>query len=241
LNDEGYLVWVGQGNNPGMGITNNLWETSLPASQAPWGVALTWGSPIVLRGNPNNPTDALIVPLGNALPDFRFAITQTFTFKKLTVYALLDAAIGQQVWNEGFHWAHLDFLSKDVDQIGKPVETAKPIGYYYRAGPPDGTGLGGFYDILGPNSFTVEDASYAKLREVAASYQVGRIAGVGDWSFSVSGRNLLTFTGYRGFDPETGIAGNNNDQAGQSRAINAVDAFVFPNLRTFTVRVATSF
>ncbi len=241
MNDEGFLVWVGAGNNPGMGITNNLWETTLPATQAPWGVALPWGSPIILRGNPNNQADALIVPLGNALPDFRFAITQTFTYKKLTLYALLDAAIGQQVWNEGFHWAHLDFLSKDVDQIGKPVETAKPIGYYYRAGPPDATGLGGFYDILGPNSFTVEDASYAKLREVAASYQVGRIAGVGDWSFSVSGRNLLTITGYRGFDPETGIAGNNNDQAGGSRAINAVDAFVFPNLRTFTVRLATSF
>lgn len=240
-NDEGYIVWVGAGNNPRQGITNNLWETRLPATQAPWGVAINWGSPIILRGNPNNQADALIVPLGNALPDFRFAITQTFTWKKLTLYGLLDAAIGHQVWNEGYHWAHLDFLSKDVDQIGKPVETAKPISYYYRAGPPDGTGLGGFYDILGPNSHTVENASYAKLRELSLAYRVGRIAGVGDWSVSVSGRNLFTITGYRGFDPEVGIAGNNNDQAGQSRAINAVDAFSFPNLRSFTVRLATSF
>lgn len=236
-NDEGYIVWVGQGNNPRQGVTNNLWETQLPGAQAPWGVSIGWGLPIILRGNPNNQADALIVPLGNALPDFRFAITQTFTWKKLSLYALVDAAIGHQVWNEGYHWAHLDFLSKDVDQIGKSVETAKPISYYYRAGAPDGTGLGGFYDILGPNSHTVESASYAKMREVAVSYKVGRIAGVGDWDFAVSGRNLFTITGYRGFDPETGITGGD----GASRAINAVDAFVFPNLRSFTVRLSTSF
>jgi len=242
VNDEGWLVWVGKNHTPAQGITSNLWETQLPGAQAPWGVALNWGMPIILRGNPNSITDALIVPLGNALPDFRFAVTQNFRWRQLSVYALLDAAIGQKVWNEGFHWAHLDFLSHDVDQKGKTVETAKPLGYYYRAGNPDnGNGLGGFYDILGPNNFSVEDASYAKLRELSLSYHLGRIGGSGDWDFSVSGRNLLTITGYRGFDPEVGIAGNNNDQGGQSRALNAVDAFVFPNTRTFTVRLSTSF
>jgi hypothetical protein len=154
----------------------------------------------------------------------------------------VDASIGQRVWNEGFHWAHLDFLSHDVDQVGKSVETAKPIGYYYRAAPPDnGSGVGGFYDLLGPNNFSVENASYAKLRELSVAYHFGRLAGSGDWSLSVVGRNLMTLTGYRGFDPEVGIAGDPNQNISGSRAINAVDAFVFPNLRTFTVRLATSF
>ena len=238
LNDEGWLVWVGRNHTPGDGITSNLWETQLPGAQSPWGVALNWGMPIIMRGNPNSITDALIVPLGNALPDFRFAITQNFRWRALSVYALLDAAIGQRVWDEGFHWAHLDFLSHDVDQAGKSVENAKPLGYYYRAANPDnGNGLGGFYDILGPNNFSVEDASYAKLRELSVSYHIGRIGGSGDWDFSASGRNLFTITGYRGFDPETGITGGD----GASRALNAVDAFVFPNLRTFTVRLSTSF
>jgi hypothetical protein len=261
-NDEGWLVWVGAGNDPGMGVTHNLWETSLGGcgaqnvcsdpSQftAPWGVGLNWGMPIVLRGDPNNVNDARRVALGNALPDFRFAVTQNVQFRRFSLYALLDAAIGQKVWNEGFHWAHLDFLSHDVDQAGKSVETAKPIGYYYRAGPPDNlSGVGGFYDLLGPNNFTVEDASYAKLRELALSYDIGRVAGAGNWSVTVVGRNLFTITGYRGFDPEVGIASNPNGNPGGnantniagSRAINAVDAFVFPNLRTFTVRLATTF
>lgn len=237
VNDEGWLVWVGAGNNPNMGISNNLWNSFLPSASAPWGVGLSWGFPIILRGNANNPQDALQVPLGNALPDFRVAFTQNFTWKRLTVYALLDAAFGQEIFNEGFHWAHLDFLSKDVDQAGKSVETAKPIGYYYRAPAPDGTGLGGFYDILGPNSFTVESGSYAKLRELTVAYHVGRIGGIGDWEIGLNGRNLYTFSKYRGFDPEVGISGGDTG----SGAINAVDAFAFPNTRQFTVRVSTTF
>ena len=69
------------------------------------------------------------------------------------------------------------------------------------------------------------------------SYHLGRVGGGGDWDISASARNLLTITGYRGFDPEVGLTGGD----GASRALNAVDAFVFPNLRTFTVRLSTSF
>jgi hypothetical protein len=47
----------------------------------------------------------------------------------------------------------------------------------------------------------VEDASFIKLREVSASYNVGRSAGFGDWTVSVIGRNLKTWTDYKGFDP----------------------------------------
>jgi len=237
-NDEGWLVWVGAGNNPKMGITNNLWETYLPGPQAPWGVKMNWGMPIILRGGGANGQSALSVPLGNALPDFRFAITQDFRYKRFTVYALLDASVGQHVWNQGFHWAHLDFLSHDVDQRGRSVEDAKPIGYYYRAAAPDNNnGLGGLYDILGPNNFSVEDASYAKVRELLVSYHLGPIGTTGDWEVSLVGRNLWTITGYRGFDPEVGIAGGQATSA----AINAIDAFTFPNTRTFTLGLSTSF
>jgi len=197
--------------------------------------------PIILRGDANDIRNAQIVALGNALPDFRFAVTQDFQWKRVTLHALLDASIGQKVFDQGFHWAHLDFLSKDVDQPGKSVEAAKPIGYYYRAAPPDNSaGLGGLYDILGPNNFSVEDASYAKLRELLVSYHVGPVSGVGDWGVSLVGRNLFTITGYRGFDPEVGIGGANGGQ-GSSAALNATDSFTFPNTRSFTLGITTSF
>ena len=236
-NQDGFIVWVGAGNTVNDGITKNLWETQLPGTSAPWGVATNWGMPIILRGGGATGSSAKIVPLGNALPDFHFAVSQDFSWRRFSAYALLDAAIGQRVWDEGFHWAHLDFLSKDVDQTGRSVQTAKPIGYYWRAGAPDGGGIGGFYDILGPTNYSVEDASYAKLRELAVTYRVGPISGVGNWEVSVIGRNLFTITGYRGFDPEVGVVGGES----ASGAVNAVDAFTFPNLRTFSFAVSTSF
>ncbi|HLB36490.1 MAG TPA: SusC/RagA family TonB-linked outer membrane protein [Gemmatimonadales bacterium] len=236
INDEGFVVWVGQGNSVGDGITRSLWETQLPGAQAPYGDALNWGMPIIKRDTVGGA--ASVVTLGNALPDYRFSITQDLQWKRLTLHGLLDAAIGQDIWNQGFHWAHLDFLSKDVDQVGKTVETAKPIGYYYRAAPPHATaGIGGLYDILAPSNFTVEDASYAKVREVLISFRVGRISGVGDWTLSLVGRNLYTFTDYRGFDPEVGVGGGQSNNA----AVNAIDAFTFPNLRSVIVGVSTTF
>jgi len=241
-NDEGYIVWVGAGNNPSMGITNNLWNTFLAPAQAPWGVQANWGMPMVIR---NEFGGALQRPLGHPLPDWRLGVSQSVSYKRLSLYALVEGAYGQSVYNAGRHWSYLDFLSHDVDQSGKSVQTAKPIGYYYRAPLPDnGSGIGGFYDILGPNNRFMEDASYTKLREVSGSFRVGRVGPIrGDWSVSVVGRNLLTWTDYSGFDPEVGLAtsfGANTNTAG-SGLLNAVDAFTFPPLRSVSFVVSSSF
>ena len=239
-NDEGYIVWVGQGNNPGMGITDNLWNAILPGGAAPWGAQLAWGMPMVIRDNcASGVCPASIRPLGHSLPDYRVGMSHTVTWKGLSLYGLVDGAFGSRAYNQGRHWSYLDFLSHDVDQGGKSLQAAKPIGYYYRAGPADNAaGIGGFYDILGPNSRFVESTSYLKLREVSGSYHVGRM-GPGDFTVSVIGRNLKTWTRYTGFDPEVG-AGATNSQAG-SGLINAVDAFTFPQLRTVSFVISAGF
>lgn len=241
-NDEGYVVWVGAGNNPKMGITNNLWNTFLAPAQAPFGVQANWGMPIVIR---NEFGGAIQRPLGHSLPDWRLGVSQTVSYKRLALYGLVEGAYGQSVYNAGRHWSYLDFLSHDVDQSGKTVEAAKPIGYYYRAPLPDnGSGIGGFYDILGPNNRFMEDASYTKLRELSGSFRIGRVGAIrGDWSVSVVGRNLLTWTSYSGFDPEVGLATSfaaNTNTAG-SGIINAVDAFTFPPLRSISFVLSSAF
>ncbi len=267
VNDDGWLVWVGSGYTWRDGITKNLWQAALPGcinsagqaqtvcsdplgtKTAPWGVGLNWGMPIILRDN----TQAGVqVPVGHALPDFHFAITQNFQWKRLTLYGLLDANIGQYVWNQALSWSYLDLLNRNVDQDGKTVETAKPIGYYWRAGPPDQVGVGGLYDLLAPNNHNTEKASYAKLREASLSYHVGPVGGVGDWSVTAVGRNLFTITNYKGFDPEVGIGRSTGPVQGStnafatagdagSAAINAIDSFTFPNVRSVTFGLSTSF
>ena len=243
-NDEGYIVWVGQGNTPGDGITKNLWRAQLPGAQAPWGTLagssyrLGWGMPILLRDSTGSPP---LVQLGNTLPKYRFGITQNLRYKRVTLYGLLDASMGATIWNQGYHWSLGDFMTGLVDQTGKSLAEAKPTGYYWRAGPGTGgnaSGLGGFYDILGPNRETTEDASYMKLREMSLQYRVGRVFGAGDWTVGVVGRNLAMWTkDYRGFDPEVGIPGGSLNNA----ALNGVDRFTYPNQRQFTFSLSSAF
>lgn len=236
-NSDGFIVYVGQGNTLADGITKNLWMTRVPGAQAPWGggtnaEALNWGFPILER-------DSLgavpVLPIGNALPDFRWSLSQNFRYKRFTAFGLLDAVVGKDVWNIGRQWSLGDFMHRDTDQSGKTVADARPIGYYFRA--VSTQGIGGLYDVLAPNNNTVEDAGFVKVREISVGYRIGSIGGVGNWTASLIGRNLLTFSSYKGFDPEVGAGGG----ALGSGVLNAIDNFQFPNLRTFTFSLNTSF
>ena len=239
VNDHGYLVWVGEGNSWRDGITKNLWQTKLPAAQSPWNYPLQFGHPIVdrpLKGEKGEGIGNLHI-LGNTLPDFNLTFGNNITYKRLTVYGLLQGTFGHNIQNQGEGWGLLDFASGTFDQGEKTVETAKPLGYGWRVGGSEGAGTGGFYDILGPNNYNVEDGSYAKLREVSLTYRVGPIRRMGDWTVGLIGRNLMTFTKYSGYDPELGVAGGNSN----SGLINQVDAFDFPTLRQFTFTLSTRF
>jgi hypothetical protein len=242
VNDDGWLVWVGDGNSYKDGITKNLWQTKLPAAQSPWNYPLFFGMPIVdrpLRGQKGEGIGSLHI-LGNTLPNFRMTFTNNMQYKRLSGYALLDGTFGHRINNQGEGWGLLDFSSAYFDRGGQSVEQAKPLGYNWRVGSPEGVGIGGFYDILGPNNYNVENGSYAKLREVSLTYRLGALRGIGgDWSLGVIGRNLYTFTGYSGYDPEVGSTGGTN-QSG-SGLVNQVDAFDFPTLRTFTFTLSTRF
>jgi TonB-linked SusC/RagA family outer membrane protein len=231
-NDEGYIVWVGAGNHWSEGITRNLWAAQLPANQGPWSRPLHWGMPILLLDSLGTPQQ---VDLGSGLPKYRLGFSSTFNYRRFFAYAQADGSFGQRIWNQGRHWSLGDFMTSEVDQASKGLETAKPLGYYYRN--PSGTAPGGFYDILGPTNVTVEDGSYMKIREVNLSYNVGSVRNFGDFTVGVTGRNLKTFTNYTGYDPEVGRGGGRLGSA----ALNAVDAYVFPNLRTYTFTVTTRF
>jgi TonB-linked SusC/RagA family outer membrane protein len=234
-NNEGLVVWTG-GAALTDGITKNMWMAVNGAATAPFGVTESWGNPIVLRDSLGHAITSQ--SMGSALPDFRYSVAQSFTFKKFTAYALLDAVKGNSVWDIGRAWSFGDFMNGEESQLNSTVGLAKPLGYYFRAGAPDNAGVGGLYDVLNTNSRTVENASYVKVREVSVGYRIGKIAGQGDWTVSLIGRNLYTWTKYKGYDPETG--GTSNGASG-SAALNAIDDYGFPNVRSITFQLSSSF
>lgn len=259
-NDEGYIVWVGKGNSYKDGITKNLWQAQrngciingvpvanitgaancLKAGGAvnnPWGQPVVhWGMLQVLRDSSANPA---LQPLGNGLPLWKASIAQNFSYRRLSLYALFEKSFGNHVFNEDRHWSLGDFMTADEDQSGKSVGNAKPIGYYWRAPSPDhSAGVGGFYDVLGPNSLTFEDASFVKFREVSASYNIGRVPRIsGDWSITVLGRNLYTWTKFTGWDPDIGDTGGNINAG----AALGIQSYPYPPTRTFTLTLQAKF
>jgi hypothetical protein len=83
----------------------------------------------------------------------------------------------------------------------------------------------------------VEDAKFLKLREVAVTFLApatwARFVGSGEMHLTLAGRNLATWTSYRGLDPEV--------SAGGADVLSATDFFTQPQARYWTARLDLSF
>ena len=139
--------------------------------------------------------------IGDGNPDFMLGITNTLKFKGFTLYFLLDWKQGGDVYNGKDQRLAFNLTSARMDMTNVPAAQKKAYDYWFT----------GMYDKNDPNAYWVEDGSYLKLREVSLAYAIpsrvlsnvtkGAVKGV---NAKVIGRNLLTFTGYSGYDPEVG-------------------------------------
>lgn len=217
VNDDGLLVWVGAGNSH----TDEMWgeETEFD------GLEYLWGMPFTFRDSEGEGT---IRPIGNSIPDYRLGFSNSINWRGFTLYGLLDAQMGGDVYNRTKQRMYQYSKHAETDQGGKADGLKKPVDYY--------EANDGLYTGNNINSWFVEDGSYLKLRELSLRYEVPVSAlgllsgvGVGGASLSVIGRNLLTWTDYTGFDPEVGSP------------IYRFDDFNYPQYRTVTASVELEF
>jgi hypothetical protein len=221
VNDRGYVVWVGAGNSWKDGITKNLWQTYLPAAQSPFGpkVPLYFGMPIVdrpLAGQPNAGIGFNEI-IGNVFPDYRFSYSNSLTYKRITLYGLLDATIGQSIYNQGEQWG-LWISARRTSTW--PTARSRPRSQSVTGGAPAHRRARAWADSA-TRSIRTTTTWRRVLREdpeLSASYHFGSVGGVGDWSVGFVGRNLATFTNYTGLDPEVGATVAQATQARWSTA-----------------------
>ncbi|MGH7528868.1 MAG: SusC/RagA family TonB-linked outer membrane protein [Gemmatimonadales bacterium] len=229
VNDDGYLVPVGAGNTWTDGIDQNLYGTTITID----GIDYAWGLPFHAQEVQTNPQTGqvdttIFLFMGNTFPDFNFGFGNTISYKGFTLYALFDAQIGGDIYNNTRQWPHRENNAWETDQAGKPMNQRKPIAYYTR-----------LYDVNADNSHFVEDGSFVKFRELSLRYSFdvpdrifqGRVKRIG---VSLIGRNLITWSGYSGYDPEVLIGPN-------EPVWKRYDAFDYPNFRTFTAGITLEF
>jgi hypothetical protein len=231
VNDDGFLVWTGAN-----GFDNPQWGTNGPVVG---GSTTKWGTP--MRGvctDRVSGEESIYCEAGNSMPDYNLGISTTLSYKGVSLYALISRSAGFDVYNQPLQWGFFKRMTGPYDQdAAAPASEKKPLGYYdawYSA-------TGG----LGISNVFVEDGSFTKLREVSLNYRVSQdalatVPGLRAFSgidLSLTGRNIFTWTNYRGYDPETGSTGGDTG----SSAIARVDGYQYPNFRTWTVALGLIF
>jgi TonB-linked SusC/RagA family outer membrane protein len=163
-------------------------------------------------------TCCLIRKLGDSEPDFMVHFSNRVALGGFTLFFLLDWQSGSNVVNITRNLYDsganaVDQVPSGNDRLAANVTSARPY---------------------------VESASFVKLREVSLTYDLpaSALRSMGNVAkkvrFKVSGRNLLTFTPYSGFDPE--VSNFSNDPIDRN-----IDLAPFPPSRSFWTSIELGF
>ena len=87
----------------------------------------------------------------------------------------------------------------------------------------------------GIEEWRVDDGSFTKLRELSVGYAFGKVSNLfSSLTVTLTGRNLISWDNYRGYDPET-------NSTGQSSLFRGVDFGNVPIPKTFQFGVVANF
>lgn len=155
--------------------------------------------------------------IGDPNPDYTSSLVNEFTYKRLSLRVQIDAVQGVDVFNA-------DFRTRQGVGNGKVAEQEHrgqlPRGY-----------ISGIYAI---EEWRIDNGSYTKLRELSLSYNFGKVKGFSDLSINFSGRNLISWDNYKGYDPEV-------NAGGQSTILRGIDFGAVPIPRTFSFGIQAKF
>ncbi|HUF51533.1 MAG TPA: SusC/RagA family TonB-linked outer membrane protein [Longimicrobiales bacterium] len=225
VNDEGLLVWVGPGNSYSEGATKQLWGSTV--TMPGFTQALKWGMPVFAVDSAGSRAS---VKIGDSNPRFNWGLSNNVSWKGLSLYTLFESQVGGDIYSNTRQWAYRDMTHGDYDQRDKAEGDKKPVDYYQHV-----------YNVNATTGYFVEEGGYVKLRELSLRYSIGRNvlerlfggAGIERAGIQLIGRNLLTWTNYKGgFDPEVG--------SGDATRLR-FDGFGYPNFRTITGAVEIVF
>jgi hypothetical protein len=237
VNDDGYMVWIGDGNTWKDGIAKRLWGTSGEVA----GSTYNWGMPIRAREQSRtclreHPEDkgvgelcplSTFVPMGSTTPAWNGSFFTNLRWGGLALALLLDASVGHDILNR---------RTSDGDQADKPDEAKKPLAY-----------RSALQGMASWNQHFIRNGSWLKVREISLGYSLPQsfldsvFKGTVDrLTISLIGRNLLTFTEFTGYDPEVGGYFYTDAFFGTA-TIGRVQEGQYPNFRTITASLEVVF
>ncbi len=172
--------------------------------------------------------------IGSANPKYIFGITNTFTYKNLDLSIFVHGSVGNDLLNMtrmNLEW------NRTTEALNRwtptNTNTDQPRnGFYYNK-------YGGYI-----NSHFIEDASFLRMKNITLGYTVPSNSKIfQSLRFYGMVENLLTITGYSGWDPEVDTKGyESNSGGGQTANAGAgLDFNAYPQMRTVTFGLNLNF
>ncbi|MBN2613392.1 MAG: SusC/RagA family TonB-linked outer membrane protein [Bacteroidales bacterium] len=168
------------------------------------------------------------VIIGDPNPDLFGSITSTFKFKQLTLNALFNYSMGNDVYN----------YTRSLLESGSTYNNQSTVllNRWRQEGDITDVPRVAYGDPMGNARFSdrwIEDGSFIRLKSLVLSYNLNfKAKFIQSCTLFASGENLVTFTNYKGTDPEFAL-GNNPLYYG-------IDACVVKQPRTVSVGVKLS-
>ncbi len=191
--------------------------------------------------------------IGSPLPDFTFGWNNTFHYKQWDLNVFINGSVGNKVGNYNqmklthmnSAWTNQMTAVNDRARL-TPADGVYASGWYNNIANVVATGNGAYprASINDPNdndvwsSRFIQDGSYVRLKNISLSYTfdkklVGKL-GLDNVRATVSATNLLTLTGYDGYDPEIGASTT-------SANVFGLDNGRYPSPTSWTFGLSVSF
>ncbi|MCE2616143.1 SusC/RagA family TonB-linked outer membrane protein [Phocaeicola oris] len=172
--------------------------------------------------------------IGHASPDFIFGLTNTFSYKNFDLNIFFQGSVGNDLLNMtrmNLEWDRTTDALKRWTSSNMNTDIPRN-GFYYSK-------YGGYI-----NDHFIEDASFVRLKNITLGYTIPFKKVISSCRVYIAAENLLTLTGYSGWDPEVDTkayeySGSNSKQTANAGA--GLDFNSYPAMRTYTVGMNITF
>jgi TonB-dependent starch-binding outer membrane protein SusC len=167
--------------------------------------------------------------IGSPWPDYTGGLTSTMSYGGFDLRAFFSFSVGNDVFNAMRQYTDAYGFGFFDNNSGRARDRWTPDN------PSDTEPRASYWDDNNNTRISdrfIEDGSYLRLKDVVLGYTLpqnllGQI-GARSLRVYVQAQNLVTLTGYSGFDPEVNFAGT-------SDVVRGVDFYTLPQARRFTV------
>ena len=166
--------------------------------------------------------------IGDPNPDFIYGLTNTFTWKDLSLSIFIQGSYGNDIFN-------VSRMETEGMYDGKNQSTE--VLKRWRI-PGQITNVPKANFNIKNSTYFVEDGSYLRVKDISLSYNI-RCRQFKKWGISrvqpyFTASNLLTWTSYSGMDPEV-------NQYGNSGSVQGIDYGTYPQSKSFVFGINVEF